>query len=152
MVEKIRVEGLRETQRALHKLPKATAKNILRRILMKRGKPIAEAAKERVPVDEGVLKESIAVSPKLSYRQRKKHRKAHPDDVEVFVGAGRNPQAHLQEFGTSKAPAQPFLRPAWDANKNGVLKGIKDDLWMEIKKAAARLARKAARIAAKGGK
>ena len=57
--------------------------------------------------------------------------------------AGPLPQAHLQEFGTKDQPPQPFMRPAWDAEKRGVLEGIKDDLWAEIKKAAARLAKKA---------
>ena len=50
----------------------------------------------------------------------------------------------MQEFGTVKDPRQPYLRPAWDAERIGVLEGIKEDLWAEIEKAAARRARRAA--------
>jgi len=140
---RVRVEGLRELQAALAELPRATSKNIQRRVLKKRAQPIADAARERAPVDEGQLRDSIAVSAKLSKRQRRLHRKFGPDDVEMFVGAGALPQAHLQEFGENGTP---FMRPAWEAHKRGVLDGIQADLWTEIQKAAARRARKAARL------
>ena len=145
----VKVEGLRELQTALRELPNATAKNVMRRVLKNRAQPIADAARARVPVAHGDLKNSIAVSTKLSRRQRGKHRKTDKNDIEMFVGPGTHPQAHMQEFGTFKEPAQPFMRPAWDAEKMGVLDGIKDDLWTEIEKAANRLAKKAAKAAAK---
>lgn len=137
-------------QAALRELPDATAKNVMRRVLLKAGQPIAETAQSLVPVAEGDLRKSIAVSTRLSKTQRKKHRKADRDDVEVFVGAGPHPQAHLQEFGTANHPAQPFLRPAWDQKRRSVLDGIKTAMWTEIRKAAERLAKKTAKAAAKG--
>lgn len=152
MAVRVKIEGLREVKDALRKLPNATAKNVMRRILKKRAKPFLEVAQELVPVDEGDLKESLAISTKLSRRQKGKHQKPDPHDVEVFIGAGTHPQAHMQEFGTSELPAQPYLRPAWDRKHKGALEGIKDDLWAEIKKAADRAARKAAKLAAKAGK
>lgn len=145
----VKVEGLKEVQTALRRLPDATAKNVIRRVLRKAGKPIADRARELAPVDDGDLRDSIGVSTKLSKRQRKLHRKGGRDDIEVFVGAGPYPQAHLQEFGTVDHPAQPFLRPAWDQHKRAVLDGIKADMWAEIRKSADRLAKKAARAAAK---
>lgn len=141
----MKVEGLKEVQTALRQLPDSTAKNVIRRVLRKAGQPIADRARELAPVEHGDLRDSIAVSTKLSKSQRRKHRKGGKDDVEVFVGAGPHPQAHLQEFGTSEFPAQPFLRPAWDQHKRGVLESIKGLMWEEIRKAADRLARKAAR-------
>ena len=146
MVEKVHIEGLSELKTALRELPDATAKNVLRRIMKKRGEPIAEHARQLVPVDQGDLRDSISVGTRLSKTQRRQHRKDGPDDVEMFIGPGPHPQAHLQEFGTQHHPAQPFMRPAWDAERMGVLEGLKDDLWTEIEKAAARLARKAARF------
>lgn len=139
----VRVEGLRELERALAQLPKATGKNVLKRTLMKAGQPIEVAAEAQAPELRGHLKRSISTSTKLTKRQKSQHRKQ--STVEVFVGAGGLPQAHLQEFGTVDHPPQPFLRPAWDANKMRALESIKGDLWAEIKKAAERLARKAAK-------
>lgn len=147
--ESFKIEGLRELQTALRQLPDSTSKNVIRRVLRKAGEPIAEAARQRVPVGFGDLKRSIGVSTKLSRRQKGKHKKGGPNDIEVFVGTGSHPQAHMQEFGTRKHPAQPYMRPAWDSKKKAALEGIKVDLWTEIKKAAERLAKKAAKAKAK---
>lgn len=145
VIERVKIEGLAELQTALRELPDATAKNVVRRILRKRGEPIAERARQLAPLDQGELKESIAVGTRLSKRQRRLHRKIDPNDIEVFIGPGPLPQAHLQEFGTQNHPAKPFMRPAWDANRDSLLNSLKVDLWNEIQKAAGRLARKAAK-------
>jgi HK97 gp10 family phage protein len=145
MSAKVRIEGLKEVQTALRALPNSTAKGIMRRILKKRGEPIAQAARDKVPVDQGDLKDSITVSTKLSKTQKKKHRKPDKNDVEVYIGPGVYPSAHLQEFGSRIHGAKPFMRPAWDANKTGVLEGIREDLWTEINKTVARAAKRAAK-------
>jgi HK97 gp10 family phage protein len=157
MRETVRVEGLRELERALEELPKSTGKAVLRRVLKKRAEPIARHMTALAPDDPATggndLRSSIGVSTKLSKRQASQHRKMFKDDkasVEMFVGAGPLPQAHLQEFGSSIHGPQPFARPAWDAGHGALLEGLKDDLWSEIKKSADRLARKSARAAAKG--
>jgi HK97 gp10 family phage protein len=143
MTVKVTIEGLAEVKTALRALPDVTAKNVVRRVLRSRGEPIAARARRLVPVEEGELQGSIAVSTRLSRRQRARRRKFDPNDIEVYIGAGPLPQAHLQEFGTEHALAQPFLRPAWDGGKREVLEGIKADLWAEILQAVGRLARKA---------
>lgn len=158
MATTVKIEGLRELEKALAELPKATGKNVLRRVLLKRGQPLADAMEAKAPDDPATggmdLKTSIGVSTKLSKRQAGLHRKMFKDDkasVEVFVGAGPVPHAHLQEFGTINHGPQPFARPAWDSGKGPLLAGLKDDLWSEVEKAAKRLAKKQARLAAKGG-
>lgn len=143
----VRVEGLRQLQKSLKELPRATGKNALKRALMSAGKPIESSAKARAPRLSGHLQRSVTTGTKLTQRQKKQHKKESA--VEVFVGAGGLPQAHLQEFGTAEHGPQPFLRPAWDGNKMTALNLIKTDLAKEIEKARARLARKAERLAAK---
>lgn len=132
MSETITVTGLKECGAALAKLPLATSRAIQRDILTRRGQPIADTARELAPRDEGDLRESIRVGDKLSKRQAGLHHAVAPTDVEVFVGAGPLPQAHLQEFGTVNNAAQPFMRPAWDAAKQQILTGIAADLWASI--------------------
>ena len=148
----VKITGLRELENALRELPKATGKNVLRRVLRKRAEPMADAARSSAPDDPatgaGDLRSSIAVSTKLSKRQASLHRKMFRDDkaaVEMFVGAGPVPQATQHEFGNINHGPQPFMRPAWDSGKDQILDGIKDDLAEEIDKAAKRLARKAAK-------
>lgn len=140
----VKVEGLRAIDDALGKLGKTTGRNVLRRVGVARLEPMAEAMRAKAPVDAGDLKESIAVSTKNPRRNRKQ------STVEVHAGPGRHPQGHLREFGGDKHPPQPFVRPAWDGGKEALLDGIGADLWAEIEKAAARQAKKAARLAAKG--
>lgn len=152
----VRVDGLREIDAALKELPKAAGKTAMRRVLKKRAEPIAEMMRSLAPDDPETggkdLRNSIGVSTRLSPRQRRQHRKI--DDragVEMFIGAGPLPQAHLQEFGTAHHAPQPFARPAWDAHKGALLKGIGADMWLEIQRATERLRRRAARLAARGG-
>lgn len=150
----VKIDGLRELEKALATLPKATGKNVLRRVLRARAEPIADAARASAPDDpattSGDLKSGIAVGTKLSKRQAGLHRKMFKNDraaVEMFAGAGPDPAAHTQEFGTINHPPQPFMRPAWDGQKSQVLDGIAGDLWSEINKAAARVAKKRAKAA-----
>lgn len=152
MALKVRMEGLKEVQAALRKLPDATAKNVMRRVMKTNAKPIADDAQARAPVSQGHLRRSIAVTTKLTRRQRSKHRKLGKGDVEMFIGAGPDPAAHMQEFGTSKETPQPFMRPAWDGGWRTLWLKIKQDMWNEIRKSSERLMRKAARAAAKAGK
>lgn len=153
MAVRVKVEGLRDLDEALGELPKSTAKAVLRRILKKAGQPIANDAQIKAPVLSGALKMSIGVGTKLTRRQASQHRKLFKNDkasAEMFVGPGGLTQAITQEFGTFKEPPQPFMRPAWDGNKNTALDIIKSELGTEIEAAAKRVARKAARLAAKG--
>lgn len=151
--QSFKIEGLRELDRALAELPKATGKSVLRRTGLKALEPVAEDYRSRVRVDRGDLRDSIGVGTKLTKRQAALNRKLTRNtkaSVEVFAGAGGLTQAITEEFGTVDQAAHPGLRPAWDANKMGVLETVKDTLAEEIDKATKRLAKKAARLAAKG--
>jgi HK97 gp10 family phage protein len=167
MAEVFKIEGLRELEAALRELPKATGKNVLRRVLKKIAKPIVDDARSKAPVDTGLLVSRIDQSGSLSANERneggggpqflgigddgkKIFSKADAKNfVEVHVGvAGRKQslaRGIFQEFGTVDHSAHPFMRPAWDGNKESGLSTFKADLWKEIEKAAARRARKLAK-------
>jgi HK97 gp10 family phage protein len=145
---KFKVEGLRELERALAELPKATAKNTLKRTLKLAAQPIADHAQRLAPRDTGGLAEGIMVTTKKPKRHKPKSGRAF---AEIYIGPkARSVNAVPQEFGTVNHPAQPFMRPAWDAEQMTALDIIKNELGGQITKAAARLAKKAARKAAKG--
>lgn len=138
-----KVEGLRELEDALMALPRATARNVCRRALKKAAEPIAEKARAKAPVDESDLRDSIAVSERAVRNQKQ-------SAIEMHVGPGRHPQGVLQEFGTYKEPAQPFMRPAWEAEKHQAMDTIVKELGVELDKATVRAQRKAARLAGRG--
>lgn len=141
----VRISGLRELDRALGQLPKATAKGVLRKVLREAAEPLARAARRNAPRDEMHLYESIDVSTRLSKRQALQHKKEDGRSFqEMFVGTN-NPAGMQQEFGNERHGAQPWLRPAWDAEQKPTLDRIGDRLGFEIVEAAKRLAKKAAR-------
>lgn len=145
----VKTTGFAELDRALAEIEKtATAKAIMRRALKKAAQPVADLAQGNAPRRSGALAGGIAVSTKLSKRQKSLHRKMFKNDkaaVEMFVGAGPDPAAHNQEFGNQHNAPQPFLRPAWDQEQNATLDRIGTELWADIDKTAARAAKKAAR-------
>lgn len=153
MTVSVKLEGWKEMDEALEELSKAAGKGALRRALKKAAQPLVDKMKSMAPVDDGDLRDSIAVSTKLDKRQAGLHRKMFRDDkaaVEMFVGPSYNLGAggrhgHLQEFGTEHHGPQPFARPAWDSDKMDLLDRLGDELWTEIDKAVARARRKAAR-------
>lgn len=150
----IKVEGFRELEKALSDLNQSTAKGVVRRALKKSAEPVAQRMRDLAPEDDGDLRKSIGISSRLSKRQKGQHRRlfaSSSSSVEMYLGAGPLPQAHLQEFGTFYQPPQPFARPAWDAGKEMVLVRLKGILGDEILKTAQRAARRAAKLA-KGGR
>lgn len=137
----VKTTGFREAEKALLEMSRATSMNVARRTLKEAGEPVAEKARELAPVEDGALRESITVGTKLTRRQRKLKRSG----VEMHIGPGPLPQAITQEFGTWFHRAQAFMRPAWESLQDKVLETIKDLLWVHIKKATDRAARRAAR-------
>lgn len=142
MRSSVRIEGLRETDQALGQLRKSTAKALLRRVLEKRAQPIADDMERRAAKRTGALKDGVGVGVRLSRRQAQQRRRE--STVEVFAGAGVEPQAIQEEFGNADQAPRPFARPAWEHGKGPALEGIKQDLDAEISATAARAERRAA--------
>lgn len=148
--ETFSIEGLSDLDKALSELPKATARNVLLRTLKEQGQPIADAGEANAPRLSGQLADSYIVGTKLSRRQKKQTRKE--SHVEVYIGPTPHPKSVQTEFGNAHQAPHPHLRPAWDSNVMRVLDGIAKSLGEQIEKAVQRLARKAAREAAKMNK
>lgn len=149
-----KIEGLRDLDRALSDLPKATSRNVMRRAGIEALQPMASAARNNAPVNNQDLRDSIDVSAKAAGFAKRTGRKVN--EVEVYMGpAGKGqaapPQGSLQEFGTGDHPPQAFMRPAWDAGKHDLAAAVGETLGAEIMRAAARTARKQARLIAKNG-
>lgn len=160
---KFNLYGEAELGNAFAQLPKAVAKNVMTRILLKAGVPIAVTASRLAPRNPRrtrgpSLSSSIAVSTKLSRRQRRRQLKK--DGAIVFIGP-RVPHAFLIEIGTGPrwqkttqrytghTPAHPFMRPAWESEKNRALTIIREEIWIELSRAARRLRKRAEAYKAK---
>ncbi len=145
--EHFKIEGLAELDEALTELPKATARNVLLRVLKKGGQIIADAEGAYAPRLTGKLALSPAVSTKLTRRQKSQNVKE--SDVEVYVGPTPHAKSVQTEFGNAHQAPHPHLRPAFDGNVGKTLDNIATWLAEEIDKTVARIAKKAERLAAK---
>lgn len=142
------VEGVEETLAALRQFPRATGRATLRRALVKAANPVAVVARSYAPDDPRTgapdLKSSIDVATQLTPR----HRASKRNEVEVHVGPTRQAgravlnYAAIQEFGSYKQTAQPFMRPAWERMKGLVQTILAKELTIEFEKTADRLSRK----------
>lgn len=150
----IKVEGLRELERALSELPKVTARATLRRTGLKALAPFVVSVKAKAPIDAdprntpkrppGMLRDSYVAGTKLTKRQARFAKKEGKSFVEVYAGTS-DPAGVQTEFGNIHQAAQPHVRPAWDETKDEALAIVKIELGDEIAKSAARLAKKAGR-------
>ena len=151
----VKLDGFKDLEKALAEIGKrTTAKAVARRALKKAAEPVAELASSLAPEgDTKTLRPSVAVGTKLSKRQARLHRKMFRNDkaaVEMFAGAGPLPSAHQQEFGNENHAAQPFMRPAWDAEAMPTLDRLGNLMAAEIAANAKRAAKRAAKAAKKG--
>lgn len=167
----VEVKGLKELDAALAQLPPSIGKAVLKRTLVKAGQPIADRARELAPVQAGgkqQLKRSITVSAKLknpvgmaefgaalraglgigaarsALRGARRAAKASGEVAfaEMYVGPSvEAPHAHFLEFGTRKMTPRPYMRPAFDSEKDNALAIIRRELGTEIIAAAKRVGR-----------
>lgn len=144
-----KLTGFAELEKALvEELPKATAKNVLKRAGIAAMKPVEERARQLAPVDDGQLRDSITTKQARAKRQRGSVKFDASSGVEIVTGpTGRQEggNAAFQEFGTVNMPANPFMRPAIDSSAQEVIADVRKELEAQIEKARKRIARKAAR-------
>lgn len=162
----IRIEGMKELEKTLREMATSTARRTVKRAMETALEPVASAAKAMAPKSDGSGKhmaDGIAVGSKLTKRQAKEAKSgavAQRHIVQMYVGP-RASHSHLIEFGTGprhqkngrfvgSMPPSPFMRPAWDANREAVLASLTEAVRAEIAKTLARAAKAAAKRAAKG--
>ena len=144
----VKMEWLVGSDQALAEVgTKATQKNVLKRTITPPAEMLRDYWKSIAPRLTGHYAESLTVGPnsKLTRRQRSSAYKAGTLGVlEIHVGTS-DPAGQMEEFGNAHQTANPSGRPAWDAKKDEVLAHIGSGLWVEIKKAAERAAKKRAK-------
>ncbi|MCA0923002.1 HK97 gp10 family phage protein [Pseudooceanicola nanhaiensis] len=73
--------------------------------------------------------------------------------VELFMGPEKASskdeaiKAWVQEFGSADVDPTPYMRPAWDQDKDNMLARLKEDLWFEIATAVERTQARARKTA-----
>lgn len=137
MARKRRVIGVAELSRRLKAIPEE-ARKASYAAAERAADRIAQDMRALVPVDTGNLKRSIVVTKggekPPSYSQGAGAR-IPENAVAVTAGNSGARHAHLVEFGTSKAKAQPFFLPAWRSNRTKARRSINAAIGRAIRKA-----------------
>jgi HK97 gp10 family phage protein len=129
----VAVTGGAEIVRKLERLSENTRGEVLENAVVTGALLVVNAAKEKAPVLTGNLRRSIHVGGHGDLSELSasatgtdiggNKRDAH--SAEVLVGTNVE-YAAAQEYGTSRGvPAHPYLRPAFDENKDKVADEIK---------------------------
>lgn len=128
--------------------PKAAASPV-RKALRNGGKKLQASAQQKVHVDTGTLKENIITTVERRPQEgRIEMRVTVRAKAQGFKSTSRKVRkgligqlyqhyaplwyARFLEFGTSRMPAYPFLRPAWDELKASLPESIRDELALAI--------------------
>ena len=149
---KIKVEGLKELEKALIALQKEyggkAAPQAMRPAVKAALAPVLDTVKENTPVDTGELRDSAKL--KIGVVTKKMKRSHHYDKNTVIAGRvgwfwkGRSlwKKSLAVEYGTREIPATLTLRGAMDNHQQGMLNRFKKTLGTSIEKKAKQLAKK----------
>lgn len=160
MAEFMRIEGLQELAAAMRELPQRVGRNALRAAVNAGASVIKKEATARAPKDTGALKANLyqkqireksgdmqqtfyvgvrkgvaKYANNAANKRSGKAGKAYKDDGTTFYWK-------FLEFGTSKMQARPFMRPAFELQKEQAVKAIAAKLDERIQKFATELAKK----------
>lgn len=123
---RVRVEGFAELAQNLRALPGPSMRKALREALYSAAEPMRKRMGQLAPRGDAEphLADNIVVS------------NAKGQDLQeaaVVVGPSKNVfYGSFQEFGTSRHGAQPFMRPAFESERDKVLDILKDATWREL--------------------
>ena len=129
----VKLEGMREFERAVEKLIKAVGPDNTEPVLFEAAEIVTEQVQQnvnRIPKVTGRLRRS----PVTKMMPRRRHNEPRPSIAAIDRKIA--PHAHFPEFGTSKMAATPFFRPAWDLKRKAALEHIKSELAQNVKGAS----------------
>jgi HK97 gp10 family phage protein len=157
MMISMKVEGLRELNKALQELPLQVRGRPLRSATQKAAAVIRNEARAKAPVDTGLLKREIIAT--RSRRQSGEGRETFSIMVKQLTKKYADTKANRRkgrvgkkfkteglayywrfiEFGTSKMAARPFLRKAFETKQREAVEVLRKELGDAIQKQARKI-------------
>ena len=121
---KTHIEGMDEVIKLLEEMGEE-AESVIDDAAKSGAQIVLKRAKQIVPVDTGVLKDSLIL---------KKSKIKNAKVKSVYTVSKKSGAKHFApvELGTSKMKAQPFIRPAFDENLKNVASKINEEILRAI--------------------
>ena len=114
----IELEGARELEQQLDTLGQGVRNKVIRDALRQAVKLLETETKSRAPVRTGTLRRAIHTRVKMSKQQAEAYlsiSEGHTERHDAFYW-------RYVEHGTRRAPAQPFIRPAFDRRRKDIIR------------------------------
>jgi HK97 gp10 family phage protein len=127
----VRFEGGKELAAALAGLKTRVSKRIVKEALMEAAEPMRKSMSTMAPRAPGApdIADNIVISAGRGGKDAFGDEKA----ATVNVGPAKGfVYGYFQEYGTKRHAAQPFMRPAFDANTGRALSILSASLWREL--------------------
>lgn len=145
----IKLEGIGAVDQALKDLErefgdKMAQSKVLVPAVREAMKPVLAAARQNAPKDTGDLARSLIVEARRPTKRDRRSKYITQTDTVIAavttasgkklkkMGIKSDARAIAQEFGTAKNPAQPYLRPALEANAQNTVNRLADILARRI--------------------
>jgi len=133
-IVRFRLEGTEALTRFVRRMSREARGALVEAVSKKAAQPVLAGVRRRVPVDTGLLKNSIqATRPRVGRARAVVRVGADRRTLESARGGGKDggrktaPYDRFQEFGTRHHAARPFLRPGLDATRRTAVKaGIRE--------------------------
>lgn len=134
----IDIRGLGALAEDFARLSRTGQRKVLRQATMAGARVGRDAIRDAAPVDEGITRKAIVAAAKKrnepgTFTSGVRVRSIRRED-------GRNPAYtyRFSEFGTSREPARPWIRPTWDARESEITDAVRDRLASAIDEAIGR--------------
>lgn len=159
MADELNIQGIEETVAALRALPAALSGRNggpIRKALYAAAKPLRAEAQQRVRVRTGNLRDNViirrdrnpaasGVTERYTVTLRTRRRKYSATRMNKRLNrAGKHYEdwgnayyGKFLEFGTSRMPAYPFMRPAFESKKESTVSTFADSLRTQVDQAVA---------------
>lgn len=139
------VKGLNALGKLLDRLPEELQRKVIQSGLRKAANEMVAPLQAAAPVFTGKLEQSIEVKAEGAGSRVARQRASLSDKLLVSAGIRlRSPGRyywHFTEFGTSKMPARPWIRPTFERIHPTALKTFKGYIGKRIEREAKKLAR-----------
>lgn len=152
----IKLEGIGEVDKALKQLEedfgaKTAQAKVLVPAVREAMRPVLLDARQNAPEDTGDLMRSLLVEARRPTKRDRRSKYVTQTDTVIAavttasgkklakMGIKSDARAIAQEFGTARHPAQPYLRPALEANAQNTINRLAEILARRIQQYRAKM-------------
>ncbi len=154
----VKLEGIGQIEQALKQLEedfgsKTAQARVLVPAVREAMRPVLNDAKQNAPQDTGDLTKSLLVEARRPTKRDRRSKYVTQTDTVIAavttasgkklakMGIKSDARAIAQEFGTARHPAQPYLRPALEANAQNTVNRLGEILARRIQQFRAKMSK-----------